>query len=217
MRIKLKYQLVSSALIVLPILVILFSWNRLPNQVPLHFDEQGQVDEFGTRQQWMTRFFWAVLLFSFIRIVFLHLVGRQANLLARQRVLLYLLTSGFMAGGTLLLIGQGFWGISLYREWMPVLFFLFGSGFVYYGVPPDLPAAPEIKPPLLNRALAQQLENRQRIHTVSRLVTVRVNLLAVLLMLFVSGKDRWSVGILANLLAYVYLAGLSVYWRRNID
>lgn len=204
-------------MIVLPILVVLFSWNKLPNRLPLHFDEHGQVDEFGTRQQWMTRLAWAVLLLSFLRTVFLRLVGRQANLRNTQHVMVYFLTSGFMAGGILLLIGQGVWGISLYREWMPVLFFLFGSGFVFYGVPPDLPAVAEREQPLVNFPLTQPLSNQQRIHMLSRLVTVRVNLLAVLVMLFVNGQDRWSVGFLANLLAYLYLTGLSVYLRRNVN
>ena len=122
-----------------------------------------------------------------------------------------------MAGGIFLLIGQGVWGISLYREWMPVLFFLFGSGFVFYGVPPDLPAITEREQPLINFSLTQHNQNRQRIHMLSRLVTARVNLLAVLIMLFVNGQDRWSVGFLANLLASLYLAGLSVYSRRNVN
>ncbi len=216
MSIKSKVRLFSYTLIGLPILVILYIWDRLPDRLPMHFDEDGQADQFGTRQQWLTSLLGSLFLLSLLRMVFMYWVRRQEHLPTRQRIILYLFTAGFMTGASLLLIGQGVWGMSLYQEWMPVLFFLFGSGFVYYSVPPDLPVEQK-EPHLFNLPLAKQLANRQRMHTLSRLVTVRVNLLAVLIMLFVSGQDRWSVGILANLLACVGLAGLSVYLRQNDD
>lgn len=216
MRIKLKFQLISSALIGAPVLAVLFSLSWLPNRIPLHFDEDGKADQFGTQQEWMTSLLWSILLLNCMRLLFLRLVNREANLLDLQRVNLYLLSAVLVACASSLLIGQGIWGVSLYREWLPVLFFLFGSVFIYYGVPPDLPTIPQNKS-LPDLPLVRQLANRQRIHTLTRLVTIRVNLLAVVLMLFVRGQDRWSVGILANLLVYIYLAGLSFYLNRHVD
>ncbi|WP_080054252.1 DUF1648 domain-containing protein [Spirosoma aerolatum] len=216
MSIKLKVQLLSYALTGLPILAIALVWNRLPDRLPLHFDEHGQADQFGTRQQWLTNLVWSLFLLNLLRRFFMYWANRQQNLRAKQRVILCLLTAGFLTGVSFLLIAQGVWGVSLYQQWTPVLFFLLGSGLVYYSVPPDLPLEQK-EPHFVNLTLVRQLANRQRMHMLSRLVTVRVNLLAVLIMVFVPGQDRWSVGILANLLAVVGLAGLSIYLRRNDD
>ncbi len=214
--VKVKVQLLSYTLIGLPILTLFFAWNRLPDQLPLHFDEYGQADQLSNRQQWLTNVCWSVFFLSLLRAGFIYWVRHQQNLRAKQRVILYLLSAGIMTGASLLLIGQGIWGQSLYQQWTPVLFFLFGSGIVFYSIPPDLPV--ELNDPhVSNLPLASQLAFRQRMHTLSRLVTMRVNLLAVVIMLFVSGQDRWSVGILANLLAFAGLAGLSVYLRCTDD
>ncbi len=121
-----------------------------------------------------------------------------------------------MTVAIVLLIGQGIWQKPMYHEWLPILFFLFGSSFVYYGVPAELPIEPP-KPNQTNQSLDRVSSIRQRMHSLTRLLTIRVNILAVLIMLFVRGQDRWSVGILANLLVYVFIAGYSYYLRRQLN
>lgn len=140
---------------------------------------------------------------------------KEANLPGANRVKLNVLTAVLVMCASSLLIGQGIWGISLYREWLPVVFFLFGSVFIYYGVPPNTSALSE-EQLRSNRPLVRQLVNRRRIQVLTQSVTIRVNVLAVLLMLFVRGQDRWSVGILANLLVYVYIAGLTYYSDQTV-
>ncbi|WP_240543835.1 DUF1648 domain-containing protein [Spirosoma foliorum] len=216
MRIKRIYQILSATLIVLPILVLLGNWERLPDQLPIHFDQFGQADQFGTRYQWLTGISWSILVLSTIRIVFLNLISRQPGIGRSQLVKLYLSTAVLMMGASILLIGQGIWQKPLYQEWLPILFFLFGSSFIYYGVPAELPTEP-FKPKQANQLLVQQLAIRQRVHSLTRLVTIRVNLLAGLVMFFVRWQDRWSVGILANLLVYVFIAGYSFYQRRQLN
>ncbi|UFH57089.1 DUF1648 domain-containing protein [Spirosoma sp. KNUC1025] len=216
MRIKRIYQILSAVLIVLPMLVLLGNWERIPDQLPLHFDQFGQADQFGTRRQWLTSISWSILVLSTIRIVFLNLMSRQPGIGRSQLVKLYLSTALLMMGASILLIGQGVWQRPLYQEWLPILFFLFGSSFVYYGVPAELFIEP-LKPNQTNQSFIRQLAIRQRVHSLTRLVTIRVNLLTVLVMLFVRGQDRWSVGILANLLVYVFIAGYSFYLRRHLN
>ena len=216
MRIKPIYQVLSAALIVLPILVLLGNWEWLPDQLPLHFDQFGQADQFGTRQLWLTSISWSIILLSTIRFIFLKLISRQPGIGHSQLVKLYLSTALLMMGASTLLIGQGVWQKPLYQQWLPILFFLFGSSFIYYGVPAELPIEP-LKPNQSNQSFIRQLAIRQRMHSLTRLVTIRVNLLTVLVMLFVRWQDRWSVGILANLLVYVFIAGYSYYLRRQLN
>lgn len=52
-------------------------------------------------------------------------------------------------------------------------------------------------------------------HQLSRLVIIRANLVAVLLMIFANHSDRWSIGILANVLAYIFLFILTAVTNRD--
>jgi hypothetical protein len=216
MRTKRLYQFVSLALIGLPLLVLVAYQERLPDRLPLHFDEFGQTDQLVPRQQWINKIISSTLLLNFLRIVFMSLLSRQPKLGQPQLMKLHLSTAVLTAGAGCWPVGQGIYQKPLYQEWLPILFFLFGSSFVYYGVPPVLPV-----PPLTvaknTLPTARQLLVRQQIHALTRLVTIRVNLLAVLVMVFVRGQDRWPVGFMANLLVYVFMAVYSVYSRRHVD
>ena len=52
-------------------------------------------------------------------------------------------------------------------------------------------------------------------HTLSRLVVIRVNLLAALLMLLARSGDRWTICVLANLLAFVTLTVIEAIRRHS--
>lgn len=212
MPIKRVYSFISSALIVLPFLVLLINWERLPDQLPLHFDPSGQADQLGTREQWLTSISWPILSLGAIRIIFLQLISRQSDLSHSRLVSLYLSTAVLLAGAVLLLIGQGIWKKPLYQEWLPMLFYLFGSCFVYYGVSPNLSATDSNE-----KQDSRSFAIRERVHSLTRLVTIRVNILAVLIMWFAQVQDRWLVGILANLLVYGFITGYAFYLRRPFN
>lgn len=155
-----------------------------------------------------------LFLLSIIRVVVLRIAGRQRNMQPAQRRALYLLTAGFVTGILSLLILQGLHQSPLYADWLPVLLFLSGCIFIYFAVPPALPT-PVKDPELLNSRAAKRLATLQNTYRLSRLVVFRANLMAVLLMVFANHSDRWSIGILANVLAYVFLLILTAVVNRN--
>lgn len=213
---KLKYRLLSVLLLSLPVVSVTLFWDRLPVRLPMHFNNEGQPDRFGNRQELLGMLLLTLFILNSIRAVLLIVVSKQPGIQPMQRLALYLLTAGFIAGTLSLLILQGLYQSPLYVYWLPVLFFLFGSSFIYFAVPPDLPTT--LKDPAISSLpIAQRIETLQRIHTMSRLVVLRVNLLAVVLMIFADVKDRWSIGVLANLLAYSALFIISVFLHRRSD
>ena len=44
-----KHIIISSLLILSPILVGLFLWNRLPERIPTHFGFNGEADQYGSK------------------------------------------------------------------------------------------------------------------------------------------------------------------------
>jgi hypothetical protein len=98
MRTKRLYQFVSLALIGLPLLVLVAYQERLPDRLPLHFDEFGQTDQLVPRQQWINKIISSTLLLNFLRIVFMSLLSRQPKLGQPQLMKLHLSTAVLTAG-----------------------------------------------------------------------------------------------------------------------
>lgn len=211
---KLSDRLLSVLLLSLPLVSVVLAWDQLPVRIPLHFNSDRQPDQFGSRQEWLSGLLSTLFLLSIIRAVVLKIVGSQRNLQPAQRRAIYLLTAGFVAGTLSLLILEGLYQAPLYADWLPVLFFLAGCTFIYFAVPPVLPASVK-DPELLNSRIAKRLAALQHTYKLSRLVVFRANLVAVLLMVFANHSDRWSIGILANVLAYIFLLILTAVMNRN--
>lgn len=210
---KLNYSMLAVLLISLPLLWVTLAWDSLPAQLPLHFNRDRQPDKFGNKQEWLVTLLSALILQSIIRKLVLRTVGNQQNIQPTQRPILELLTAGFIGVALLLLILQGLYRSPVYSDWIPALFFLSGSAFIYLSVPPELPT--QVKDPAtLNAQAAKRLATLQHMHQLSRLVVFRVNVVAVLLMVFANHSDRWSIGILANVLAYVFLFILTITLNR---
>lgn len=180
----------------------------------MHFDQDRQPDYFGSRQEWFGMLLLTLFLLNSIRAIVLRVAGNQPTMQPSQLVALYLLTAGFIAATLLLLILQGLRQSPVYTDWLPVLFFLSGCSFLYYAIPPVLPM--QVKDPvILNLRLSKRLATLQHIQKLSRLVVFRANLVAVLLMVFTNHSDRWAIGILANVLAFVFLVILTAVINRN--
>ncbi len=211
---KPTYRLLSVLITGLPLVWVALAWDELPDRIPLHFNNDRQPDQFGNREQWLGVLLRTLFLLSIIRVVILKTVGSPQNMQPAQRRTLDLLTAGFAAGTLLLLTLQGLRQAPIYTDWLPVLFFLSGCAFIYFAVPPVLPT--RIKDSATpNVPLAKRLATVQHMYKLSRLVVFRVNLIAVILMAFASHSDRWSIGILANALAYLFLLILTTVVNRN--
>ncbi len=215
---KFSYRVISVLLLSLPLLLVVLFWDRLPVQLPIHFGPDRQPDHFSKRQEWFVMLLVLLFFLNMVRAVILRFVGRQRNLTPKQYLSLYLLTAGFVAGTLSLVILQSLYQSPVYADWLPVLFFLSGSGFIYFAVPPVLAELPETlkEQAAFNGQMARRLAALQRLHALSRLVVIRANLLVVVLMFFANRSDRWTMGILANVLAYAFLFILTIATNRNI-
>lgn len=209
-----SHRLISVLLLSLPLVSVVLAWDRLPDRLPMHFDQNRQPDYFGSRQEWFGMLLLTLFLLNSIRAIVLRIAGNQPNMQPSQHLALYLLTAGFTAATLLLLILQGLRQSPVYADWLPVLVCLSGCSFLYYAIPPVLPM--QVKDPAIqNSRLTKRLATLQHIQRLSRLVVFRANLVAVLLMVFANPADRWSIGILANVLAFVFLIILTAVMNRN--
>jgi hypothetical protein len=206
------YRLLTTFLTGLPMLLTAVAWEHLPVRLPLHFTGNGQADRFGSRFEWYGQLLGTLIMLVIVRALVLRAVRRRLGKGHAQWPVLHLITAGFVASFMALLILQGLYNQPLFAQWQPVLVSLLASSFIYFVVP--------LNEPLPNAQIHQSVLNQpksisQRLHPLSRLIGVRVNLLAALLMVVVRPQDRWSIAIMANVLAFLSVVILGLVKQRH--
>lgn len=206
------YRLLSTLLLCLPLLYISWLWDRLPTRLPVHFADDGLPDRYASRQEWFSGLLNVMFALVLIRGVLIALLSRQFDVQGGRFARIYMLSAAFVGSILGLIVLRTIHGSSLYTDLLPVLMALFGAAGVYFTVPTVLPTADETTKPTLT---PPQLTALQHMHTLSRSTVIRVNLLAGLLMLFARSEDRWTIGIMANLLAFVALFAIGIVRRQS--
>lgn len=206
------HQLLSTLMLCLPLLCISWLWDRLPDRLPIHFGNDGQPDRFASRQQWFNGLLHMMFIYVLIRGVVIALLSKRFDIQGARFVRVYLLSAAFVGSILGLFVLRAVYASSVYTDFLPVLTALVGAGGVYFTVRADLPTPDKTARPALP---PRQLADLQYMNTLSRLTFIRVNLLAALLMLFAQSGDRWTIGIMANLMAFVALFSMGVILRRQ--
>ena len=179
-------------------MLVAVAWERLPVRLPMHFDAYAQPDRFGSRLEWYGQLLGTLIMLIVVRALILRAAAGKLGKRQTQAPALYLVTAGFVASFIALLILQGLYKRPLFTQWQPLLVALIASSFIYFVVPVNKPVSnSRIQPSTLN----QPKPISQRLHPLARLIGIRVNLLAALLMVVARSQDRWSIAIMANGLA----------------
>ncbi|MBC3789357.1 hypothetical protein FHK02_5945 [Spirosoma sp. LMG 31448] len=206
------YRLLTTFLTCLPMLLIAVSWEFLPVRLPLHFTRYGLPDRFGNRYEWYGQLLGTLLLLVIVRALILRTVSNKLDKGQAQGPALYLITAGFVASFNALLILQGLYIRPLFAQWQPLLVALLASSFVYFAVPLSEPISGS---KIRLSTLSQPQPISQWLHPLSRLIGIRVNLLAALLMVAVKPQDRWSIALMANVLAFLAIVILGLVKQRR--
>ncbi len=195
------YRLMSSLMLGGPLLWVWGQWHQLPTRLPVHFGPDHQPDRFASRPEWLSMLLSVLFILVLLRSGALALLGKRMSLREQDAryIRIYLLSAAFVGCLLGLLIAR-----TVYRtsDYLPVLLALFGAAGVYQTIPDPLSRPHEgAKPAPENRpTVALGL-----LHSLSRLVVIRVNLLAAALMVFARSEQRWTIGVTANLLALAVL------------
>ncbi len=210
---KNSYQWLGNFITYLPMLYVALIWDQMPARVPVHFTETGQADQFSARDSWLWTLLLMFGLFISFRSSVLSLLLKRVDLPRPRQIILQLLTASFVACVLLIYILQSILSAPIYTDYLPVLLSFFGAVILYFT---------DTKPrvPMEKSSSSAPADTRtqilQYLQTVSLLVTVRVNLLAGLIMLFAQSADRWMIGILANLLAFGCLTLLAYRQLKDV-
>ena len=209
---KSAYKLLSTILLCLPILCVSLLLDCLPARIPVHFTDDGQPDSFASRQVLFNLLIYAMFILLFIRMGVVVLLSRRFDIQASYFVRVYLLSAALTGSVPGLFVLWAVYPSPSFFDFLPVVVALFGAGGVYFTTSADLPTSDKT----MNSALPpRQTAILQQLHSLSRLVMVRVNVLAALLMLFARSGDRWAIGIWANLLAFIALFILAGIYSRQ--
>ncbi len=200
---KRSYQFISTLLLCLPLVGVSLLLSRLPARLPVHLGEDGQPDRFVSRQAWFSLLTNVMLGLLLIRMGFIALLSRRLATDAPRFIRLYLLSATLVGSVPGLFVLWTLYPSPVFIDLVPVIVTLVVAGAVYWTIPAQLPATDERAGPNLQPEQRAVLAD---LHTLSRWVVVRVNLLAALLMLFARSSDRWTIAILANLLAFIALS-----------
>lgn len=206
------HKLLSTLMLCLPLLYISWLWDRLPTRLPVHFADDGLPDRFASRQEWFSDLLNVMFVLVLIRSVMIALIGRYFDVQGGRFARIYMLSAAFVGSILGLLVLRTVYGSSLYTDLLPVLMALFGAAGVFFTVPVNLPAASDTAKPTLPPS---QLVALQYMHSLSRSTVIRVNLLAALVMLFARSEDRWTIGLMANGLAFVALFAIGIVRRQS--
>ncbi|MBO0948510.1 DUF1648 domain-containing protein [Fibrella forsythiae] len=213
---KLAYRLLGVLLLSLPLLSVVLVYDRLPTRLPIHFSNNGLPDKYGTKREWFVLLIITLFFLNVLRSLLIRAVEIRRKTPLPNMVALYILTAVSVSAIISLRIFEGVLGRPIYADWLPVLVFLSGAVFMYVSVPTELSIMSQL-PEKMTPSLQRRVDQLQHIHMVSRLVVVRVNVLAAVLMVFVSPGDRWQLGLMANMLAYLSLFLMTSVMRRQAD
>lgn len=213
---KPAYRLLGVLLLSLPLLSVVLVYDRLPTRLPVHFDSNDLPDKYSTRKEWFNLLILTLFFLNVLRSLLIRAVEVRRRTPLPNMVALYILTAVSVSAIVSLRIFEGILGRPIYADWLPVLAFLSGAVFLYVSVPTEIPLMNRL-PEKITPALQRRIDQLQHIHMVSRLVVVRVNVLAAVLMVFVSRDDRWQLGLMANMLAYLSLFLMTPLMRRQAD
>ncbi len=207
-----NYRLFSTMLLCLPLVSVALLWEHLPERLPVHFDVEGQPDRFAPRQEWFNNLTSIMFVLVLIRTIAIGLLSKRWEVQETRFIRTYILSAALVSSALELIVFEAVYQSPLSTDFLPVLMALFGAGFVYWTIPPQLPATNE--PPEQSHS-SQRVAAVQQMHILSRLVVVRVNLLAALLMLVARSHDRWTIGIAANVLAFIALTAVAIFRRQS--
>lgn len=201
---KNSHRFLGNLIAYLPMLYLTLIWDQLPNKVPVHFTEAGEADQFAARATWL----WTLLIMFVLLIIFrssiFTILTKQSSLPNSRIVTLHFLTAAFVASLVMTYILQTSISAPIYTDYLPVLMSFFSASGIYFAVSTKPIVSVDAKQGA--NIPARRLAVMQHLQAVSRLATVRVNLLAGCIMLFAQSSDRWMIGILANLLTFAALA-----------
>ena len=201
---KTTHKLLSTLMLCLPLLCVSWLWDRLPTRLPVHFTDDGLPDRFASRQEWFSGLLNVLFVLVLIRSVAFALLSNRFG--DSQVVRVYLLSAAVVGISLGSIILRALYPALVYGDWLPVLLAFFGAAGVYFTVPTDLSIGGETTKETARPIRSpQQIADFHYLYSLSRLVFIRVNLLAAVLMVFTRSGDRWSIGIMANLLAFIAL------------
>lgn len=204
------YRRLATLLATLPMVLIAVAWEYLPIRLPMHFAANGQPDRFASRYEWYGHLLGTLLMLLGVRALVLKVVNNKLG--NERQPALQLVTAGFVASFMSLLILQGLYNHPLYAQWQSVLVAVLASSFMYFIVPANEPL-----PSAKSRPLTPDQPNPlgPSLQPLSRLIGIRVNLLAALLAGLARPQDRWSIIIMANALALLSVAMLWLIKQRQ--
>ena len=200
----------------LPLLCVSWLWDRLPTRLPVHFTDDGLPDRFASRQEWFSGLLNVLFVLVLIRSVAFALLSNRFGIGDSRVTRIYLLSAAVVGSSLGLIILRAIYPAFVCGDWLPVLLALVGAAGIYFTVPANLSVGGETtKETARPIGSPQQIVDVQHLHSLSRLVVIRVNLLAAVLMVFARSGDRWSIGIMANLLAFIALLVIGIFRRQS--
>ncbi len=106
-KVKNKSEMIIIALALLPILVVIFMWSKLPIEVPMHFDINGKVNRYGSK---LELFLVITLLNAMIYFLFKYLpkIDPKKKMNEKSLEILRMVVSVFICLISFLVLGSSF-------------------------------------------------------------------------------------------------------------